>query len=165
MWCLLRSQQTHEERNVEVFIWNLPWLKPNIRGTNLSSIPLSFQFFLTAFSLPFLFFSFYMFDLLLKSISQEWKWNPAFCITTCKTGGRMGRRFMKKNDVLLSYRNLANVCQPVIYCTQISPTDKNTCGKPRHLYVHLATGSQRKKQQTSWCLFTPHIWKDILLES
>lgn len=78
MWCFLRSQQTHEERNVEVFIWNLPWLNPNIRGTYLSSIPLSFQVFLIASSLPFLFFSFYMCDLLLKRISQEWKWNPAF---------------------------------------------------------------------------------------
>lgn len=78
MWGFLRSQQTHEERNVQVFIWNLPWLNPNFRGTYMSSIPLSFQFLLIASSLPFLFLSFFMCDLLLKRISQGWKWNPAF---------------------------------------------------------------------------------------
>lgn len=59
-----------------------------------SFFPSLFNCFL--FALSFSFLMWLMCHLLLKSTSQEWKWNPAFCITTCKTGGRMGRHFLKK---------------------------------------------------------------------
>ena len=63
---------------------------------------------------------------------------------SCKTGGRMGRHFLKRTDILSTYRNLAGANQLSIALSYL--LKKNTCGQPRHLYVHLRNGLTKEKK-------------------